>query len=545
MSFSAAYDPKDNALSMHVSERPQMTPDMGVPTIFEPYKPNYLRWNLYDQLLQWGYTHFDTPNKPLFIRYEDEANWYHIFSQVGRVAKLFVSPEDLPYEGDPYNFFGEFYEQFNLPKEAAWFFVRSLRIATTSEDLAGGVGSQISMSGPVLTIALRRNAPGVTSTYSDDTYDTEIDDETITRHKANYEVHANQSVLYHDAASAAGDLNSSLFNTWPALSQPTIYYKPSIFDSLWNISGETYHDDATYAKMPYGNTPGKLTFSFFDSRSLLWCTEYFNSDVSAFTRNTDSMHFIPYDRDKLMGDTNIPWASDDYKDLLGIPIYGLGIIYGNTKIPSLDYLKYAIPDASYGSTEQENVDYLNQNQNYANAVRQSQILQTLLDTVGALGPALLNDFYFNIISNMPNIIMSYINEELRIADAEKNFSGFDVVPYAPINSIDREYVLNTQESMTSIVPVRKIYYNVDKDACFARESPFVDVPINKLFKSPAEFKTYVQSLGLYDSFVSVDAKPYMDFDYGKMYDRYFKFGFNGRSGNPDMVRQAERGVING
>lgn len=439
----------------------------------------------------------------------------------------------------------DFLEESNMPEEASWFYVESIKVQTkedgdNNQNYVKGQGHDDVTTAPIPIVqdlhATKRDKPyvkGLSCTPSEETFDTIVNGRTITKQKLEVKTQptTDEWMVYFDVDSPnknVGLMESLLIGNATTYSQPildwfsssdsqftlpenmkarlggrtmlpsNVVYRPPI-EIDWSFIGRPLN---TRNYLVYGN--GLTNYNYLNS-----ILERFD-----FTGIEDNRYIL---------------------DSVVLSNLGLGTVRRDS-FPLFNRYRYQLPSIIFPTSSNEEEDYNIMNQNYSSAYRKSRLLSLLFEAAGLVNPLTFTATFVRMMINVSDLYMDYIDEQARINDSQNNFEGFDMPFYYKKRlsySNKLQPVLDSGQTQTITMPTRKIEFMENGEKTYETENRFIELPINKLFRSTDEFKEYMIEFGIVpwalpNRHVFIKMKPYMELPgFDKSYDIWARIGDNG------------------
>ena len=487
----------------------------------------------------------------------ETGNYYTIGLLGGHIADRVIKPEVLnldhrlfPEAGNT-DAIGRVLRPGNIPDEARWFFVESVRV---DRDKFKEAGHDDITKSPLDFImkysAFEVNTP-LKGSYvrhynNNEEYTTSVKGKEITRKRLT--LHRNKvddSWLRNLTLDIDGPNQNSLFNGSMASAYIPGGLRQTVYDSHW---GERHSDE-------YSNRRARLTMStdrFTGSGtnppvfplSIDW--SFFKGKASTYRHNVlehprgtaGFLNAIAPSTGDMLFSSLFPNSENlhgkIYPGLTSNMAYqNFGVIANVKNSPQLKRFKYSPPNFVVKQSSDEDSDYLMFNENYAEAQRTSDMVSTVIEAAG-----LLNPFTFSatlarmLFIKGPQTALSYLEEQARKDDAKNNYNGTDLPQkIAQMNSAgtgyQRQYAaFNANETQTLTFNTQKQLITADGEVTEIPEDRYIDIPVNKLFKKTSEFETWVNSQPGYGILRSgyYRIRPYMNLGkYEKSYEHWARF----------------------
>ena len=438
----------------------------------------------------------------------------------------------------------KFFRHYNIPDEASWFFVESIRfntknVSNSTQNYIRGQGHD-DVTTSVLPIlffdAWYRMLPrmdGNSATPSNETFTTVINGKEIVRNKLNV-IRNPQSDEWLEESPIPYTSDNNLFMNTTSFNKWISYFQP-IFDLFTDTVNNIREDEQSrlshHMRLPLNNVynpPITFEWSFFKGKP------HTNNILHSGIRGFAYTHY----REKLRETYDFTGIQDNRYTVetygLGVPNdYLIGVGARMNASPQIKQFMFRLPEYSLSKVVNEEDEYQRDNANYAEAVTRNKVIQNIFDAAGLINPFTFHATLLRMISRIPETYFTYIDEQARQEDARKNYSGEDMPFFIILDSYTYLYLLNSRTTQTITFPTRSIYYTVDDEKVFHDETTFIEVPINRLFKSVYEFEQYIEEnhhgFPLHSSDTYIKVKPFMKLgEYERAYEWWGRLGKEAR-----------------
>lgn len=477
--------------------------------------------------------------------------YYTIGLLGGHIADRLITPGFLDNdriifpETGSLNGIGRTLQQSNIPDEARWFFVESIRV---DRDMHKEIGHDDITKSPLdflmSFMGFNVYAPlkGAYTTHSNDNEDftTSVKGKEITRKRLT--LHRNKvddSLLRDLSIDISGPNQNSLFNGSLAGFDVQAGLRQTTYDAHWGVRPtDGYSNRRAQLTMAMnrfitsGRTapvlPLTIDWSFFKGRASTHSNNVlqFPGGTEGFRNNLvpGAGHYLfnsIFLNSEILHGKMYPGATiTDTGNHFGVVSY----VYNS---PQLKRLKYAPPNFVLKHSSDEDSDYLMFNENYAEAQRTSDMVSTAIEAAG-----LLNPFTFHatmarmLFVKGPQTVFSYLEEEARKDDSRNNYNGTDL-PQKIYRNNSRQYAaFDSSETQTLTFNTQKQLITADGEVSEIPEDRYIELPVNKLFKKTSEFTEWINSQPGYGILKTGYYKvtPYMNMGkYGKAYEHWARF----------------------
>ena len=435
----------------------------------------------------------------------------------------------------------KFFEHYNIPDEFSWFFVESIRINTknisnsTQNYIRGQGHDDVTTSVlPILffetSYRLYPRMDGNLATPSNETFTTIIGGKEIVRNKLSVIRNPQSDKWLEDPPRTYSSVNDVFMNT-TGFDKWISYFQP-IFDLFDDKTIQIIKEDelprlSYNIRLPLNNVynpPITFEWSFF--KGIAHTNNILYTGYSGFAYS----HY----RDKLRQRYNFTGIQDNRYTVetfgLGTPNdFQIGVGARMSASPQIKQFMFRLPEYSLSKVVNEADEYQRDNANYAEAVTRNKVIQNIFDAAGLINPFTFHATLLRMISRIPETYFTYIDEQARQEDARKNYSGDDMPFFFDLGNWAYLYLLNSQTTQTLTFPTRSIYYTVDDEKVFHDETTFIEVPINRLFKSVYEFEQYIEEnhhgFPLHSNDTYIKVKPFMKLgEYERAYEWWGRLG---------------------
>lgn len=495
-----------------------------------------------------------------YSKIDGRGNWpstghyYTIGMLGGHIVESLIKPETIDRDHRIYpeghgntDTIGQVLRPGNIPDEARWFFVESIRV---DRDMHKEIGHDDITKSP-LDFLMRFNAFNANRPLkgayvrhwdTNEDFTTSVKGKEITRKRLSLHRHkVDDSWLRELGLDIGGPNQNSLFNGSLAGFDISSGLRQTTYDAHWGVRPEDeYSNRRAQLTMSMDRfiTSGRIApvlpltidWSFFKGRA-----STYRNNVLEFPIGTAGFKNViaPGTGSDLLFNTLFP----NSENLHGKMVPGLttsssgqhfGVIANVQDSPQLKRFKYSPPNFVLKQSSDEDSDYLMFNENYAEAQRQSDMISTVIEAAG-----LLNPFTFHatlarmLFIKGPQTALSYLEEQARKDDAMNNYNGTDLPNRIVQTGTNSQYsVLGTNETQTLTFNTQKQLITADGEVSEIPEDRYIELPINKLFKKTSEFEEWINSQPGYGILRTGYYKvtPYMNMGkYGKAYEHWARF----------------------